>query len=196
MLSRIGHIISLLLISQLTLVAQVEIPATPKKPESKYPKTEVLTQNPAFKINLLGVGAGAEVALSKSSTLNFEAGTSFFVRADNSDLELVYFPYASLDYRLYYNMEKRVFRGKKTWAFSGNYTTIRVTRRFRNEYFDGFWCFSPSWGFQRRIVANLYYNLNLGPAYFAFADASNFIGLNVNFSMGFVLQKPRALMKK
>lgn len=130
-------------------------------------KAGVLLDKSATSIqaNLREIGFVHERHLGTSSyTVQLHAGIRYMPLTAGSNLGLMSNRlstrmYLSAEPRLYYNLAKRVEKGKTTDNFSGNFLGMRVrydgpyTRRNENAFYraDGRLTVTPRWGLRRRL---------------------------------------------
>lgn len=108
-----------------------------------------------------------EARLSKKSSLTFSAGVGvYYTKEDlsynmNGSVEL--FPVVSYNYRYYYNIFKRTNTQKNHSDNAANYFFGRMDVVFpRSAGYTNNWLISQGWGFQRKIINKLYFNLQAG----------------------------------
>lgn len=152
-----------------------------------------------FRINMLVPGITYEHAVSEKSTLLGEIGTGFvysYNSKDGGDFSM--FPYASAEYRHYYNFEKRVKKGKNTLNNSANYITFITNvnsgkaiigkKESASDYYVGF---GPAWGMQRTYKSGFNLDLNLGVGYgFGNNESGKFIPM-LDITLGWVLNRKK-----
>ncbi|MRG44689.1 hypothetical protein GFS24_06170 [Chitinophaga sp. SYP-B3965] len=126
------------------------------------------------KANLLFLGASAsyEKSISRNISLNFEAGLNYgFVYSYNStfggDFGYTLAPNLSAEARHYYNLDKRLRRGKSITNNSGNFLSLALGYTFTpiaydNAYNNPSAVLTPSWGMQRGIGKRFSFELLLG----------------------------------
>lgn len=132
--------------------------------------SQTQSTNSQFSLNLLAPSAEYELSISDHSTIDMNLGVGFAYQY-SSTLGEAYGFYPGLDaqYRYYYNLAKRIDKGKKTSENSGNYIAgvasitggkpIIGDLEYTNDYgaFIG-----PAWGLQRVYDSGFKLNLNLG----------------------------------
>ncbi len=173
-----------------TTLCFAQIPVPDQVEEAK------IKQAPTVKVNALGFGMGMELHTAKNQSIYGEFGCSFVIDATNgynaagqqtTVYTLVPLPYASLEYRYYYNMDKRKYSSKNVDAFCSNYTGAFVRRVRISRYDIDFWNFAPTWGMQRRFWNFLYFDAQIGPSIYL-AQGESLILPHVKFGMGLSLQ--------
>ncbi len=181
-------LILLFSLSTLTCLAQIPMPQKVEQSQGK--------QAPTIKFNGLGLGVGLEVALSSKQSLYTELGSSFVLDAttvysttgqQTTQYELVPLPYLSLEYRYYYNLDKRQHAKRDVDAFCSNYTGFFARRVSIRKYDIAFWNFAPIWGMQRRYWNFLYFDAHIGPSIYI-ADEESLILPHLKFAIGLSLQ--------
>ena len=129
-----------------------------------------ITTNNQFSLNLIFPSAEYEVGLSDHSTIDATVGVGFaYHKSVYSGEAYGIYPGLELQYRYYYNFDKRLDKGKKISENSGNYITgmasitsgdpILGDLEFASDY-GGF--VGPAWGLQRVYNSGFKLNLNLG----------------------------------
>lgn len=134
-------------------------------------QTNAQTEN-QLTANLIMPSLEWEISTGEKSTVDFTAGTAFAYRRSGSQSGYALFPVFNAEYRYYYNLNKRMERGRKTSDNSGNYfgaiSSITggnpilgsLTNAADYEVFIG-----PSWGLQRAYNSGFKWNLSLGAGY-------------------------------
>jgi hypothetical protein len=126
-----------------------------------------------LKANLILVGASAsyEKSISRRTSLNFEAGLNYwfsYAYSDylGSDFGYTLAPTLSVEGRHYYNLNKRLRRGKSIANNSGNFLSVGLGYTFApiasDMYEDPAVSITPSWGMQRGIGKRFSMELLLG----------------------------------
>ncbi len=132
--------------------------------------SQVTTTNSQFALNLFAPSAEYEISVSDLSTIDLDLGIGFaYHRSTYSGDAFGIFPGFEIQYRHYYNFEKRADRGRKTSENSGNYvaavTSITGGKPLVGdlEYDNDYGVFiGPAWGLQRVYDSGFKLNLNLG----------------------------------
>lgn len=115
-------------------------------------------------------------------------------------------PHVGIAYRFYYNLDRRIDRGKITYANSANYITILSSFGFAPIYsnyptkFSFLTTVGPAWGLHRTYIkSNMDINFNIGLGYgYNNGSGSNFSAIT-NFTFGYVVipkhkkEKPKAV---
>lgn len=153
-----------------------------------------------FSLNFLMPSIEYETAISENSTIDSNLGFGFGYH-DASYLdkpEYGVYPDFKIQYRHYYNLKKRLEKGKKISENSGNYIALSANvssgepiigdMRLNND-FSGF--VGPLWGFQRVYNSNFKLNLNLGFG-MGFNDREDpYFATQIGLQLGFKLGKEK-----
>ncbi|MGB7786036.1 MAG: hypothetical protein WBL27_08050 [Salinimicrobium sp.] len=131
-----------------------------------------------LQIGMLGVWAHNELRLHGNTSLRTEVGFDtglFSSNADYSgtDVGVVFIPSISLEPRFYYNLRKRINKGKNITKNSGNFIALRLN--YRPDWFtlsnvdntsvaDNI-AIIPKWGIKRTFWNHLTYELGAGVGY-------------------------------
>ncbi|SDS07593.1 hypothetical protein SAMN04487764_1391 [Gillisia sp. Hel1_33_143] len=155
------------------------------------------TQN-QFSLNFLIPSLEYEIAVTKNTTVDAVLGMGFGYHdasyLDNPEYGI--YPQFETQYRYYYNLDKRMEKGKKTSENSGNYLAavgliasgdpILGDMQLNNDY-SGF--VGPAWGLQRVYSGNFKLNLTLGLG-LGFNNVDNaYLASQISFQLGFKLGK-------
>ena len=129
-------------------------------------------------LNLILPGMSYETKVGKNSTLygtvalTYTMSVSEYSSASGSIKEK-YFnvnPYVALNFRNYYNFDKRISKGKNVKHNSANYfgvsTSYVLNPLGKTSTISNHLEIGPVWGFQRTYASGFYLNLNLGLGYF------------------------------
>lgn len=154
------------------------------------------TQKNILKVNIINPGITYETAISKYSTLNLDANVSFGYNYSNQDGSFFKgFPFWRLQYRNYYNLDKRTTSHKNTIGNSGNYVSIHSSYYYglnsdRNyfNFLDGL-TLGGTWGIQRTYKSGLNINLNTGLGYNFSPNKTKTVVPLLNFTIGWILFK-------
>lgn len=124
-----------------------------------------------FKLNILTPGFTYECSLNKNTTLNFDVGLSLDLVANEGQLQLITSPFVRSQYRFYYNIDKRLRKGKSILGNSAgfiapsiSYYTKPIGDNIHVSGFDGV-TFGGVWGFQKTYKSNLNLCANAGLGY-------------------------------
>ncbi len=142
--------------------------------QAQYKKNIVRTEN-VFKINFLTPGVSYEHATNKNQTIHGEAYIALALRqstiygsnTSSPEIDIAAIPAFNLQYRLYYNYEKRKEADKRTEKNSMNYIAPAITHVSTNNKFflSSVTSFGFLWGMQRNYSSHFSLDLNLGLGY-------------------------------
>ncbi len=129
-------------------------------------------------IGVLGFWAHNETRLQNNFSLRTEVGFDTGLFSSNSDYSgtdvgVVFIPSISLEPKFYYNLEKRISKGKNIAKNSGNFIALRLN--YRPDWFtlsnventsvaDNI-AIIPKWGIKRTFWKHLTYELGAGIGY-------------------------------
>ncbi len=151
-----------------------------------------------FTINALLPGLVYEVGVSKNATIAAEATVGFAYFESNffGDAFGIY-PIGRLQYRNYYNFERRLEKGKNISGNSGNYIAPTFALQsgkaiigdldYISDFFAGA---GVVYGIQRTAPRGFQFRLEAGPAYF-FEENQGDFGILLAAKIGWVLRKRR-----
>ncbi len=151
-----------------------------------------------FSINALLPGLVYELGVSKNATIAAEATVGFaYFESDFFGNAFGIYPIGRLQYRNYYNFERRQEKGKNISGNSGNYIAPTFAIQsgkaligdldYSSDFFAGA---GVVYGLQRTAPKGFQFRLEAGPAYFFDGDRSDF-GILVAAKIGWVLRKRR-----
>lgn len=150
-----------------------------------------------YKVNLLTPSIESELGLTKKTTLDLKLGTGLQISGGTGrKTDWSFFPFAELQYRYFYNLEKRVSKNKRTTNNSGNYVALSTAihsgksmfgnANYAEKYFAGI---GPVWGMQRSYKSGFSLNLSGGLG-LGFSDLSSAeLMTSINVSLGWVIGK-------
>jgi hypothetical protein len=149
-----------------------------------------------FKINLLLPGVVYEHGFDTKNTLYSELSVGFgFSKNDVWGKNWALYPNLNEQLRHYYNLEKRIKKGRRTQGNSGNFYALNAVYNFESiNTNSGFNTSVPSvtiapvWGFQRTNNSNFNSSFNGGIGYNINQNQSKMV-LILNFSIGWVIGK-------
>ena len=125
-----------------------------------------------FSVNILTPGLEYEFGLNDLSTLDLRAGSGFAYRKGTFGEGFGVFPTFNVQYRHYYNLNKRLEKGKNISNNSGNYIALSGNIQSGKpiigdlEFTEGYFgVVGPVWGLQRYYGAGFKLDLNLGAGY-------------------------------
>lgn len=163
-----------------------------------YSQDATSVEKNQIKINLLLPGFAYERGFNKKHTLYSEL--SFGIGYRNSDFygsAWSFYPNITGQFRHYYNLERRVIKGKVIKHNSGGFIALHANYNFKplsndNSYSSNETSFTiaPVWGFQRTYSSNFNLGLNIGPGYIinSYSEDSGFTPV-LKFSLGWVIGK-------
>ena len=148
------------------------------------------------KVNALLPGASYELGVGKNTSFNFDAALLFTLNGGTDrSTEFGLYPYVGADFRYYYNMDRRLKKGKNTLGNSGNYVAVA------NQFFSGtavignldlnssfYYNVAVVYGIQRMRPKGFYWGVSFGPG--IFIDDSHVTGgLLIDAKLGWVIGK-------
>ena len=137
-------------------------------------QTTVEKSMTGLQFNLNNLAVYHEIGLSDIFTLRAQAGLTLALEGrgngDNIDLDLYLTPVVRLEPRLYYNLAKREYKGKRTANNSGNFFGLKteyqlpyhLVRTDNRRKLRGHVKFIPRWGIRRNLGSNWDFELGLG----------------------------------
>jgi len=144
-----------------------------------------------FSVNFLTPGLEYEYGLTNSTTLDLRAGSGFAYRKGVFGEGFGVYPIFSLQSRLYYNLKKRLDKGKNISNNSANYIALSGTVQAGKpiignlEYNEGYFgVIGPVWGLQRYYGAGFKLDLNLGGGYGFNESGSSFFSPIIGLRLG------------
>ncbi len=151
-----------------------------------------------FTINFLLPGVVYEHGISNNSTLTAEATIGFAYReSDFFDSGFGIYPIGKLQYRHYYNFQRRLEKGKHIAGNTGNYIApllgiqsgkaIIGDLNYASDFFAGV---GAVYGLQRTGQKGFSFRFEVGPAYFLDEFDADF-GLFMAIKLGWVVVKNR-----
>lgn len=153
-------------------------------------------ENHQISLNILLPGVVYEAGISQNSTLTAELTLGFQYR-ESTFLEDGFgvYPIGRLQYRDYYNFQRRLGKGKRIEGNSGNYTAPTVVIQSGNAFVGDLDLASrytvgigAVYGIQRTAPKGFQFRLEGGPGYF-FDEFSNGLGLILAAKIGWVIRK-------
>jgi hypothetical protein len=148
-----------------------------------------------FKINFLAPGLEYERGLTESTTLNISTSMGFGLGYSSiTGLNTYLFPSLGLQARKYYNLDKRIEKGKNAAYNSGNFIALSAFGStpsiIENEHAvnEASYGIGPVWGMQRNYDSGFNLTLTMGAGYtknnFGDKRISPLMGLNLGFLIG------------
>ena len=150
--------------------------------------------NKIFKINILNPGLSFEKSISNKNSLSLDANLALvYTYSNNLGSRLLQTPFARLQFRHYYNLEKRKRKGKDISRNSGNYYGLNssyylntINDKFYININDGF-NLGLTWGFQKTYKNGLNINLNTGINYNFSQNKIKKIVPLLSFTVGYII---------
>ena len=151
-----------------------------------------------FKINAINPGLEYEWGFAKDQTVNLGAGLQFGARGAGGSFDWVFVPAINLQYRYYYNFQRRLERNKRIRGNSANYIALANTT-FLNERIIGntelsggyFGHLGPVYGIQRTYKKGFNFNLKMGVGYYYDDFYEGEFGPVLGFGIGWVIRERR-----
>lgn len=151
-------------------------------------------ENHQLTLNILLPGIVYEHGLSQNSTIAAEATMGFAYReSDFIESGFGIYPIGRLQYRHYYNFERRLTKGKNITGNTGNYIAPTIAIQggkaiigdldYISDYFGGV---GAVYGLQRTGQKGLQFRFEVGPGYFFDEFESNF-GIFLALKLGWVV---------
>ncbi|MGD1946883.1 MAG: hypothetical protein ACFB0A_11640 [Croceivirga sp.] len=143
-----------------------------------------------WSLDVLLPGVTYEVGLSKKTTLNANLGFGFGLRGDGQNTEYGIYPTGILQYRYYYNFQRRLDKGKRIARNTGNYLSPLVAYTSGEPILGDYQIneggfVGLAYGLQRTGRKGFQWNFLFGPG----IDFEGEFALIINFKLGFVLGK-------
>ena len=147
---------------------------------SSLPKEDELCERNTYsnRIAILIPGIMTEIKLSPKTTCVIEIGMGFALSKSYFDYNI----FSKIDYRYYYNIEKRKKKHKITRKHSANFISF-----YSLILFGDLIALGPTWGFQRNF-GRFYFNMNIGAGLYLYPYDRSFQGI-LDFSFGINLNK-------
>lgn len=150
-----------------------------------------------FRINFINPGVEVELPTGKHTT--FSAGIGAGYSGSYPDLSIqkesgflyIIAPFLDLQQKLYYNFEKRKYKGKSIVNNSGNFISLRFLTRgpsieenvVRSTEYD--FAISPTWGIQRSFNEKIHLLFDVGPKYYFDGEGrGNFFPIMLQLNIG------------
>ena len=154
-----------------------------------------------WRINFLNPGIEYEMPTGNKSTLSVGLGIGYsgsYPHSSASDVDtgLVYAinPFVDIQYKWFYNFDKRKIKGLNTTTNSGNFVSVRVLTRGKTLFGDDVvtdkldFAVGPTWGIQRKYGKNFHMLFDMGPIYYFDVDGGHgFFPLMLQLNLGFDL---------
>ena len=130
-----------------------------------------------WRLNIINPGIEYEQPVSSKSTISFNIGVGYsgsYPELGNTSGTgglYAFAPFTDLQFKRFYNLEKRAFQNKPTGNNSGNFISMRFRMRGKsiednfNRYANYDFAIGPTWGIQRKY-GNFHFLLDIGPQYY------------------------------
>ena len=146
-------------------------------------------------INILTPGLEYEYKLTNSTTLDLRAGTGFaYWKNTYFGEDFGIYPIFNVKYRYYYNLKKRLRKGKNIDNNSANYIALSGTLQSGKPIIGGleysedyFGTIGPVWGLQRYYDSRFKLDLNLGAGYGFNKSGESYLLLLIGIRLGWLL---------
>ncbi len=146
-------------------------------------------------INILTPGLEYEYGLTNSTTLDLRAGTGFaYWENTYFGEDFGIYPIFNVQYRHYYNLEKRQGKEKNISNNSANYIALSAAIESGKPIIGGleyneayFGTIGPVWGLQRYYGSGFKLDLNLGAGYGFNESGESYLSLLIGFRLGWLL---------
>lgn len=157
-----------------------------------------------LKLSILTPSIEYELGLTKKTTLNFSIGTSLNIEKHDSIYnDKVFFgltPVFGTQYRYYYNLDRRLKKGKNIGNNSGNYFSLlgkyelgdaiigKIKRNHSNSFFVG-----TLYGVQRSYRNKMFFNVEGGIGLQKYDDNNDYIdtAILINMKFGWMFNKKK-----
>lgn len=151
------------------------------------------TKENLFKVNILTPGFSFEKGVSMNSTFCLDTNISLGLTVHNNTTTVLKSPFIRGQYRYYYNLEKRVSKGKDISNNSGCFIAVSTSyycKPIGNDLYisnyDGF-TLGGIWGFQKSYKSGINLSDNTGIGYNLSNNQSHKILPILNFTVGYRL---------
>ncbi|HSP12717.1 MAG TPA: hypothetical protein VLO29_09340, partial [Salegentibacter sp.] len=146
-------------------------------------------------LNILAPGLEYEYGLTNSTTLDLRAGTGFaYWKSSYFGEDFGVYPLFNVQYRSYYNLQKRLEKGRNISNNSANYLALSgviqsgkpiIGNLEYNEAYFG--VIGPVWGLQRYYGSGFKLDLNLGAGYGFNDSGTSYLTLMGGIKLGWRL---------
>lgn len=163
-------------------------------------KTDVSTEK-VWRINFLNPAIELELPTGDYSTFSSALGIGYgggypdLTSADNGFIYIIA-PFADLQQKWFYNLNKRSRKNRNTENNSGNFVSLRFITRgnsiadnvTRTSNFD--FAIGPTWGIQRKYGKNFHLLFDVGPQYYFDTNGNgNIWPIMLQLNLGFDFKK-------
>ena len=163
-----------------------------------FAQTDKNVEDHQLTLNFLLPGVVYEAGIAQNSTIAAEATIGFALRGcSGCETSFGIYPIGRLQYRYYYNFERRLEKGKRIAGNTGNYIAPTLAVQggkavigdldFTSDFFGGI---GVVYGLQRTAPKGFQFRLEVGPAYY-FDEFGSDLGALVAVKLGWVLRKKR-----
>jgi hypothetical protein len=154
-----------------------------------------------FKINIINPGIEYEAGIGTNQTINLGLGLQFGASGGGGEFNYAFLPAINAQYRYFYNMGRRLDKGKRIDGNTGNYLAASATL-FTSDVVIGnvesgsgtAGFMGPVYGIQRTYPKGFNYTMEFGLGLY-FSSDENFqavdtgFGPTISFSIGWVIGK-------
>ena len=159
-----------------------------------YAQDQPSVEEELFSINILTPGLEYEHKLTNATTLGLRAGSGFAYRKGTFGEGFGVYPIFNVQYRYYYNLKKRLAKGKNVSNNSANYIALSGAIQSGKpiigdlEFNEGYFgVIGPVWGLQRYYGAGFKLDLNLGAGYAFNESGSSVFSPIIGLKLGWLI---------
>ncbi|MBZ9632231.1 hypothetical protein LB465_15725 [Salegentibacter sp. LM13S] len=158
-----------------------------------------------FQAGVLGFWAHNESRLDRNISIRTELGFDAGIFSSNADFSgskvgVIFIPSITLEPRLYYNLHKRMDKGKNISENSGNFVALKLNYRpdwftlsnVKNTSVADNIAIIPKWGIRRTFWNHLTYELGAGVGYrkyflkqYGYAENPGEVGIDLHIRLGY-----------
>lgn len=154
--------------------------------ESK-PASGFDSRNVVLKLGVITPSVALEKRLTSYSTFLLSYQTGFnFSSVNNEPVKTTVIHQLKGAGRLFYNIEKRDYKGKRTEKFGGNFVSLVVLKGWKSDVNPSFVSIGPTWGFQRNWAGFIHFSLELGLGR-TFSEGNSGVSWLSDLKLGFAL---------
>ena len=165
---------------------------------SLFGQTSKNVEDQQLTVNFLLPGVVYEAAIAANSTITAEATMGFaYQESDFFGDGFGIYPIGRLQYRYYYNFERRLEKGKNISGNTGNYIAPMIAAQsgkaiignldLNSDFFVGI---AAVYGLQRTAPKGFQFRLEIGPGYF-FDEFDSGLAVFGAIKLGWVIRKKR-----
>lgn len=142
--------------------------------------------NTLVRLHFFSLGLSVEHKIGEQATILGDVSYNWENTSENSTSDFIFVPYFKVEPRYYFNLPRRLEKGKRTDYFSGQFVTFQTKVGIPVAYTPNWYSFGPQWGFQRTLGRKGYWSFQIGPVIQGHGSdiRSNFAG---DFAIGFIL---------